>query len=283
MLDDLKEEVCAANRRLAASGLAALTWGNASGCDPRAGLVAIKPSGVEYEKLASQDMVVVDMGGNVVEGKLRPSSDTLTHLEIYRNFQGVRGVVHAHLLEVTAWAQALREIPAYGTTHADVFHGSVPLTRTLTEEEVAEAYELNTGKAIVERFRALEPCAVPGVLVAGHAPFTWGKTPGEAGEHAIALEAIAKMARLTEQIACATSSPRPRCLRRRKALYAQAWRMRQLRAEAGRRGFRAAGQSICARNGTPHAGGIARGKAPRRLICGVPVNCIPCGRGFPGN
>lgn len=205
MLEQLKEEVFAANRRLAASGLAVLTWGNASGFDHESGLVAIKPSGVDYDKMTPSDMVVVDLDGNVVEGGLRPSSDTPTHLEIYRNFEGVRGVVHTHSSEATAWAQAMREIPAYGTTHADVFHGPVPLTRILTAQEVEEAYELNTGRAIVECFRTLEPLAVPGVLVAGHAPFTWGKDAADAVDHAVALEEIAKMARLTEQISFARS------------------------------------------------------------------------------
>ena len=152
-------------------------------------------------------MVVVDLDGNVVEGKLRPSSDTATHLEFYRNFKGVKGAVHTHSIEATAWAQACREIPCYGTTHADTFHGPVPVTRVLTEAEVNEAYELNTGRVIVERFRDLEPLAVPGVLVAGHAPFTWGKDPQDAVDHAIALEAIAKMARLTEEVCAARHAP----------------------------------------------------------------------------
>jgi len=203
MLEQLKEDVFAANRRLVSSGLVVLTWGNASGYDPETGLVVIKPSGVDYNRMTAADMVVVDLAGKVVEGALRPSSDTPTHVEIYRAFAGVRGVVHTHSTEATAWAQACREIPPYGTTHADTFHGPVPLTRTLTEAEVAEAYERNTGKVILERFAALEPLAVPGVLVAGHAPFTWGRTPQDAVDHAVALEAVAKMARLTEQVAAA--------------------------------------------------------------------------------
>lgn len=207
MLEALKEDVYAANMRLVSSGLVVLTWGNASGYDPESGLMAIKPSGVGYDKMRPDDMVIVDLSGKVVEGELRPSSDTATHLEFYRNFPGVRGAVHTHSPEATAWAQAGREIPCYGTTHADTFHGAVPLTRLLTPEEVAEAYELNTGKVIVERFRALEPLAVPGVLVAGHAPFTWGKNPQDAVDHAIALEAIAHMARLAEQIAGAKIAP----------------------------------------------------------------------------
>ena len=200
MLDALKEDVFKANRRLVDSGLVVLTWGNASGFDPETKLMVIKPSGVDYGRMTAEDMVVVDLDGNVVEGRLRPSSDTATHLEFYRNFAGVRGAVHTHSVEATAWAQACREIPCYGTTHADTFHGPVPVTRVLTEEEVASAYELNTGKVIVERFSGLDPLAVPGVLVAGHAPFTWGKDPQDAVDHAIALEAIARAARLTEAI-----------------------------------------------------------------------------------
>ena len=207
MLEQLKEDVFRANRRLVGSGLVVLTWGNASGYDPETKLVVIKPSGVSYEAMKAGDMVVVDLDGKVVEGNLRPSSDTATHIEFYRNFQGVRGAVHTHSFEATAWAQACREIPCYGTTHADTFHGPVPVTRTLTEREVDEAYELNTGKVIVERFAGLEPLAVPGVLVAGHAPFTWGRDPQDAVDHAIALEAIAKMARLTETIRAAKPAP----------------------------------------------------------------------------
>ena len=207
MLETLKEDVFKANQRLVASGLVVLTWGNASGFDPESGLVVIKPSGVDYDRMRADDMVVVDLDGKVVEGGLRPSSDTATHIEFYRNFPGVRGVVHTHSPEATAWAQACREIPCYGTTHADTFHGPVPITRVLTEEEVESAYELNTGKVIVERFKGLEPLAVPGVLVAGHAPFTWGKDPQDAVDHAIALEAIAKMARLTEEVCSARPAP----------------------------------------------------------------------------
>lgn len=207
MLETLKEDVFRANQRLVASGLVVLTWGNASGFDPESGLVVIKPSGVDYDRMRADDMVVVDLDGKVVEGGLRPSSDTATHIEFYKNFQGVRGVVHTHSPEATAWAQACREIPCYGTTHADTFHGPVPITRVLTEEEVESAYELNTGTVIVERFKGIEPLAVPGVLVAGHAPFTWGKDPQDAVDHAIALEAIAKMARLTEEVCPARPAP----------------------------------------------------------------------------
>ncbi len=200
MLEKLKEEVFAANKRLVSSGLVVLTWGNASGFDPETKLVVIKPSGVSYDSMKPSDMVVVDLDGKVVEGELNPSSDTPTHLEFYRHFKGVKGAVHTHSVEATAWAQACREIPCYGTTHADQFHGPVPVTRFLTEAEVNEAYELNTGKVIVELFEGKEPLAQPGVLVAGHAPFTWGPSPAKAVDNAIALEAMAKMARLTEQL-----------------------------------------------------------------------------------
>ena len=200
MLETLKECVWRANRRLVDSGLVVLTWGNASGFDPASGLVVIKPSGVSYDAMTPQDMVVVDLAGKIVEGALAPSSDTPTHLLLYRWFPGICGVVHTHSVEATAWAQACREIPCYGTTHADQFHGPVPVTRILAEEEVAEAYELNTGKVIVERFRGLDPLARPGALVAGHGPFTWGETPEKAVENAIALEAMARMARLTETL-----------------------------------------------------------------------------------
>ena len=207
MLEALKEEVLAANLRLVDAGLVVLTWGNASGFDPERGLVVIKPSGVSYAKMKADDLVVVDLDGKVVEGRLNPSSDTPTHLEFYRNFKGVRGAVHTHSVEATAWAQAGREIPCYGTTHADQFHGPVPVTRVLTSSEVEEAYELNTGKVIVETFKGRDPLAQPGVLVAGHAPFTWGQTPAKAVDNAIALEAMAKMARLTEFLAAAKPAP----------------------------------------------------------------------------
>ena len=207
MLEALKEEVLAANLRLVDAGLVVLTWGNASGFDPESGLVVIKPSGVSYAKMKADDLVVVDLDGKVVEGRLNPSSDTPTHLEFYRNFKGVRGAVHTHSVEATAWAQAGREIPCYGTTHADQFHGPVPVTRVLTSSEVEEAYELNTGKVIVETFKGRDPLAQPGVLVAGHAPFTWGSTPAKAVDNAIALEAMAKMARLTEFLAAAKPAP----------------------------------------------------------------------------
>ena len=200
MLEKLKEAVHKENLRLASSRLVVLTWGNVSGFDASSGLMVIKPSGVSYENMKPADMVVVDLEGKVMEGDLRPSSDTPTHIEIYRSFKGVRGVVHTHSVEAVAYAQALREIPCYGTTHADLFYGSVPCTRMLREDEVRNAYEANTGRVIVERFSGIDPMSRPGVLVAGHGPFTWGGSPAAAVDAAITLESVARMARLTEQI-----------------------------------------------------------------------------------
>jgi L-ribulose-5-phosphate 4-epimerase len=162
--------------------------------------VAIKPSGVPYERLTAADMVVCDLDGKIVAGQLNPSSDLETHLELYRAFPSIGGVVHTHSEFATSWAQAGREIPAFGTTHADYFHGPVPCTEELTEEEIAGDYERNTGKAIVRRFHGLDPAAVPAVLVAGHAPFCWGKTPMEAAHIAVILETVARMAIYTTQL-----------------------------------------------------------------------------------
>ena len=200
MLEELKKTVYEANMRLKNDGLVVLTWGNASAFDAESGLVVIKPSGVDYAALSPDDMVVVDLEGNVVEGRYRPSSDTPTHVAVYRAFKGVGGVVHTHSPEATAWAQACREIPCYGTTHADCFHGAVPLARFLTEDEIASDYEGNTGKVIVERFAGFDPLERPGVLVSGHGPFTWGKTAIKAVDNAVSLEEIAKMARLMEEL-----------------------------------------------------------------------------------
>ncbi len=194
MLDALKTQVLEANLELVRRGLVLSTFGNASGVDRERGLVAIKPSGVPYENLTADDMVVSDLNGNIMGGRLKPSSDLDTHLELYRAFPAIGGVVHTHSEFATAWAQAGREIPAYGTTHADYFYGPVPVTEELTPEEVGDDYVLNTGKAIVRRFRSLDPIAVPGVLVAGHAPFAWGKDAMEAAYHAVVLEAVARMA-----------------------------------------------------------------------------------------
>jgi L-ribulose-5-phosphate 4-epimerase len=194
MLAELKESVCKANLELAKSGLIILTFGNVSGIERRKGIVAIKPSGVAYDALKPDDIVLVDLEGNVIEGWLNPSSDTPTHVAIYKAFPEVGGIAHAHSPYATMFAQARREIPCFGTTHADAFHGPVPVTRLLVESEVAAGYEWNTGKIIVERFAGLDPLGLPGVLVAGHGPFTWGKTPAGAVETALILEQTAKMA-----------------------------------------------------------------------------------------
>jgi L-ribulose-5-phosphate 4-epimerase len=198
LLASLREEVLQANREIARRGLAPHTFGNASGID-RSGaqaLVVIKPSGVDYAALTPGDLVVTDLDGRIVEGHLRPSSDLDTHTCLYREFPEIGGIVHTHSEFATAWAQACRPIPCLGTTHADYFHGPVPVTEPLTAEEVAGGYVRNTGAVIVRRFRSegLDPVAVPGVLVAGHAPFAWGKSPAEAVEHADVLEYIARLA-----------------------------------------------------------------------------------------
>ena len=198
LLESLREKVVRANQEISRRGLAPHTFGNASGID-RSGsepLVVIKPSGVDYASLRPSDLVVTDLDGKIVEGSLRPSSDLDTHTLLYREFPQIGGVVHTHSEFATSWAQAGRAIPCLGTTHADYFHGPVPVTEPLTAAEVEEAYVRNTGAVIVRRFRSenLDPIAVPGVLVAGHAPFTWGKTAAEAVEHADVLEYIARLA-----------------------------------------------------------------------------------------
>ena len=198
LLEALREQVLHANLEIARRGLAPHTFGNASGVD-RSGsqpLCVIKPSGVDYSTLTPSDMVITDLDGKIVEGYLRPSSDLDTHTLLYREFPSIGGIVHTHSEFATSWAQAGREIPCLGTTHADYFHGPVPVTEPLTAEQVAEAYVRNTGAVILRRFRKdnLDPLAVPGVLVAGHAPFTWGKTPAAAVEHADVLEYIARLA-----------------------------------------------------------------------------------------
>lgn len=193
MLEALRAQVLEANLEIVRRGLVLYTFGNASGIDREQGLVAIKPSGVPYETMSAGDIVLSDMSGRIVDGKLKPSSDLHTHLELYRAFSAIGGVVHTHSEYATAWAQAGREIPAYGTTHADYFHGPIPVTDELSAEEIKGDYVLNTGKAIVRRFRGLDPVAVPGVLVAGHAPFAWGKDAMEAAYHAVVLETVARM------------------------------------------------------------------------------------------
>jgi L-ribulose-5-phosphate 4-epimerase len=201
MLKQLKQEVCEANRRLVREGLAIQTWGNVSGVDRTTSHLVIKPSGVPYETMKPERMVVVSLEtGRVVEGDLRPSSDTSTHLILYRAFREIGGIVHTHSLYATAWAQARREIPPLGTTHADYFHGPVPCTRLLTAKEIANDYEANTGRLIVERFKKIDPAHFPGVLVAGHAPFAWGATVTEALENAIVLEHLARLASETLRV-----------------------------------------------------------------------------------
>ncbi|MFW5753669.1 MAG: L-ribulose-5-phosphate 4-epimerase [Marinilabiliaceae bacterium] len=198
MLKELKKEVYEANMALVRHGLVTLTWGNASAIDRDQGLFVIKPSGVSYDEMKPSHMVVLNLNGEVVDGDLKPSSDTPTHLALYRHFPGIGGIVHTHSSMATAWAQAGRAIPAYGTTHADHFYGEVPCTRKLNEEEVHRNYELETGLVIVERFENLDPAAVPAVLVNGHAPFTWGKDADDAVKNAVVVEEVAKMALNTE-------------------------------------------------------------------------------------
>ena len=195
-LDELRNQVCEANRALPASGLVRLTWGNVSGIDRESGLWAIKPSGVDYDALTPADMVVLDLEGKVVEGRLRPSSDTKTHLHLYREFPQIGGVTHTHSLHATAFSQAGRELPCFGTTHADHFHGNVPIVRALTAAEVDEDYEHFTGVAIVERLRelGLDPLEMPAVLQIHHAPFTFGKNAMDSLNNSIALEMCAQMA-----------------------------------------------------------------------------------------
>jgi L-ribulose-5-phosphate 4-epimerase len=198
--DSLREAVLQANLYLNRSGVVMLSWGNVSGVDRRLGVMAIKPSGVPYEELTPEHIVVLDMTGDVVEGCLKPSSDTPTHLALYKAFPDIGGVAHTHSPFATMFAQARAEIPCLGTTHADVFCGPVPLTRTLQPAEVERDYEANTGIAIAERFAELSPSVYPGVLVAKHGPFTWGPSAMAAAQHSVALEAIARMAWGTLQL-----------------------------------------------------------------------------------
>ena len=199
MLEELKERVCAANLALARERLAVLTWGNASEIDRARGLVVIKPSGVPYADMKPSDMVVVDLDGNVVEGRYRPSSDTPTHLVLYKAFPTIGGVVHTHSTHATAWAQAARAIPNLGTTHADTFHTEVPLTDEIPDDHVRAAYEEATGDTIVDTFRRLkiDPDETPAALAVHHGPFTWGRTVEKAVENAVVLEEVAKMAAIT--------------------------------------------------------------------------------------
>ena len=200
MLEALKKEVYEANLALHRSGLVLLTWGNVSGRDSDSGLVAIKPSGVSYEEMQAEDMVIVDLEGNVVEGSLRPSSDTPTHLELYCRLSTIGGVAHTHSTHATAWAQARRALPCYGTTHADHFRGEVPVTAELSAEALSGDYELETGRAIVRAFADLDPMQMSAVLVASHGPFTWGESAAAAVENSIVLEQVAQMAAVTEML-----------------------------------------------------------------------------------
>ena len=199
MLEELRKAVWEANMELPRRNLVTYTWGNVSGIDREKGLIVIKPSGVEYEDLTPEKLVIVDLDNNIVEGNLNPSSDTKTHVELYRAFPTLGGIVHTHSPHAMAWAQAGRDIPCYGTTHADYFYGPVPCARSLTAEEVEEDYERNTGKVIIETFtgRGLDPKAVPGVICRNHGPFTWGKDAAQAVYHAVVLEEVAKMAMYT--------------------------------------------------------------------------------------
>lgn len=200
MLEDLKQKVFQANLDLVKHGLVIFTWGNVSGIDHESGLVVIKPSGVDYDTMKVSDMVVVDLDGNVVEGDLRPSSDTPTHLALYKAFPEIGGVVHTHSTYATAWAQAGIDLPNIGTTHADYFHQAIPCTADMTEAEVKGEYELETGNVIIERFKGMNPVHTPGVLVKNHGPFAWGKDPHDAVHNAVVMEQVAKMASIAYSV-----------------------------------------------------------------------------------
>ncbi len=199
LLEKLRQEVYRANMELPEKNLVVYTWGNVSGIDREKGLIVIKPSGVEYEDLTPENLVVVDMNNKIIEGDLNPSSDTKTHVELYKTFPEIGGIVHTHSPHAVGWAQAGRDIPCYGTTQADYFYGAVPCTRNLTAQEVNDDYELNTGKVIAETFRErkLDPVAIPGVICRCHGPFSFGKNPAQAVYHAVVLEEVAKMAMYT--------------------------------------------------------------------------------------
>lgn len=200
MLEELKQKVYEANMDLPHYGLVTFTWGNVSAIDREKGLFVIKPSGVDYNLLKPEDMVVMDLNGNKVEGRYNPSSDTPTHLELYKAFPEIGGIVHTHSTYATSWAQAGRAIPCYGTTHADYMYGEIPCARVLTQEEIDAGYEKNTGTVIIETFEGKDPMAVPAVLCKNHGPFAWGKDAKEAVHNAVVLEEVAKMALFTEQL-----------------------------------------------------------------------------------
>lgn len=199
-IQELKQQVFQANLDLVKHGLVIFTWGNVSGIDREKGWVVIKPSGVSYDDMKAEDMVVVDLEGNIVEGSLKPSSDTPTHVELYKAFPSIGGIVHTHSTYATAWAQAGCDIPDIGTTHADYFSGDIPCTRDMTEPEVKGEYEKETGAVIIERFSELNPAHIPGVLVKNHGPFSWGKDPHEAVHNAVVMEQVAKMAFIAYQV-----------------------------------------------------------------------------------
>jgi len=194
MHEELRKAVCDANIQLPMHNLVIYSWGNVSAIDRSAGVVAIKPSGVAYDDLTPEKIVLLDLDGNIIEGAFKPSSDTLTHLELYRNFDAIGGVCHTHSPAATAWAQACRELPCFGTTHADFFYGPVPLTDVMTKDTIKSDYELNTGRMIVRRFAGMDPMHFPAVLVANHGPFTWGRNAADAVESMVVLEQIAAMA-----------------------------------------------------------------------------------------
>ena len=200
MFDELKKRVFLQNLKIKEQGLAVLTWGNVSGIDRQKGVICIKPSGVPYETMTAEDMVIVDLDGKVMGGDKRPSSDTPTHLRLYKAFPDIGGIVHTHSAYATAWAQAGKGIPAYGTTHADVFYGEIPCTRGLTEEETKTEYEYNTGNVIAETFGNIDYKSMPAALVKNHGPFVWGSDPEKAVENAITLEEVAKIAMFTQII-----------------------------------------------------------------------------------
>ena len=200
MLEKLKQQVYEANMELPKRGLITYTWGNVSGIDRETGYFVIKPSGVEYDLLKPEDMVVMDLEGNKIEGKYKPSSDTPTHIELYKAFKDIGGIVHTHSPWATSFAQAKKSIPCYGTTHADYFYGEIPCARPLTREEIENEYEKNTGLVIIETFKDLDPIFMPGVLCSNHGPFTWGKDAAEAVHNAVVLEEVAKMALRTQTL-----------------------------------------------------------------------------------
>lgn len=200
MLEQLKQSVYEANMELPRRGLITYTWGNVSGIDRESGLFVIKPSGVDYDKLKPSDMVVMDLNGKKVEGELNPSSDTPSHVELYKAWKDIGGIVHTHSPHATAWAQAGRALPCYGTTHADYFYGEIPCARNLTQEEIDAGYEKNTGTVIIETFEGMNPVFIPAVLCKNHGPFTWGKDAAEAVHNAVVLEEVARMNFMTEML-----------------------------------------------------------------------------------